>query len=97
MTHGQSDSPWKSPEGSTLEMKLLQKNFRLAKRILGSPLGSRMMSQLKTLSRDYGFSVEAGELQILDGSWYVTHTGLRSSGPSEEVPRYPRRGRRFAV
>ena len=76
MTHGQSDSPWKSPEGSTLEMKPLQKNFRLAKRILGSPLGSRMMCQLKTLSRDYGFSVEAGELQILDGSRYVTHTGL---------------------
>ena len=76
MTHRQSDSPRKSPEGSTLEMKLLRKNFRLAKRILGSPLGPRMMSQLKTLSRNYGFSVEAGELQIIDRSWYVTHTGL---------------------
>ena len=76
MTPTQSDSPRKFPEGSTLELKLLQKNFRLAKGILGSPLGSRMMSQLKTLSRDYRFSVEAGELQILDGSWYVTHTGL---------------------
>jgi len=35
-----------------------------------------MKSHLSALSRDYEFSVEAGELQILDGSWYVTHTGL---------------------
>ena len=35
-----------------------------------------MTSQLKTLSRDYGFAIDAGELQILEGNWYVTHTGL---------------------
>ena len=28
------------------------------------------------LGRDYGFSIEAGELQIINGNWYVTHTGL---------------------
>jgi hypothetical protein len=35
-----------------------------------------MTSQLSVLSRDFGFSIEAGELQVIDGSWYVTHTGL---------------------
>jgi hypothetical protein len=28
------------------------------------------------LGRDFGFSIQAGELQIIDGNWYVTHTGL---------------------
>jgi hypothetical protein len=35
-----------------------------------------MTGQLKVLGRDYGFSIEAGELQVIDGNWYVTHTGL---------------------
>jgi hypothetical protein len=28
------------------------------------------------LSRDYDFSINAGDIQILDGTWYVNHTGL---------------------
>ena len=35
-----------------------------------------MTDQLKALTRDYGFSIGVGELQIIDGGWYVTHTGL---------------------
>jgi hypothetical protein len=35
-----------------------------------------MTGQLKVLGQDFGFSIEAGELQVIDGSWYVTHTGL---------------------
>jgi hypothetical protein len=66
----------KSSKESTLETKLLQKNLRAAKQMFGSPLAPRMIVHLKTLSRDYGFSVEAGELQIISGNWYVTHTGL---------------------
>ncbi len=76
MQHSQSDSPRKSPQGSSLRIKLVNKNLRSAKRTLASPLGSRMLSQLKALRRDYEFSVDAGDLQILSGSWYVTHTGL---------------------
>jgi len=34
------------------------------------------MAQLKVLECDYQFSIDAGELQIIDGNWYVTHTGL---------------------
>ncbi len=35
-----------------------------------------MTAHLKVLGQDYGFSIGAGELQVLDGSWHVTHTGL---------------------
>ncbi len=31
---------------------------------------------LRSLSRDFGFSIESAELQIIDANWYVTHTGL---------------------
>jgi hypothetical protein len=34
------------------------------------------MSNLKMLSYGYGLSVAAGDLQLLDGKWYVTHAGL---------------------
>jgi hypothetical protein len=34
------------------------------------------MSGLKELSYAYGLSVAAGDLQLLDGKWYVTHAGL---------------------
>ena len=61
---------------SSLAGKLLHKNLQAAKRTFSWPLGRSLMSHLRILSRDYEFSVEAGELQILGGSWYVTHTGL---------------------
>ena len=28
------------------------------------------------MTQDFSFSISAGELQIINGSWYVTHTGL---------------------
>jgi hypothetical protein len=67
------------PQSSTTvgrRIQTFQKNLRVAKRILGSPLASRMIIDLERLSHDYRFSIEAGELQIIDGNWYVTHTGL---------------------
>jgi hypothetical protein len=35
-----------------------------------------LAESLKTLSEDFGFSLRTGELQLLNNSWYVTHTGL---------------------
>jgi len=35
-----------------------------------------MAAQLNALTLDHGFSIKAGELQVIDGGWYVTHTGL---------------------
>jgi hypothetical protein len=59
-----------------LRRKLLSYNLTAAKRIFNQHLSTRSFAQLKTLTRDYGFSITAGELQIIDGGWYVTHTGL---------------------
>ena len=59
-----------------LRRKLLSHNLTAAKRILNQHFSTRSAAQLKALTRDYGFSITAGELQIIDGGWYVTHTGL---------------------
>ena len=56
--------------------QLLTENARLAKRALGCSLGCRARAALDSLTREFGFSLKRGDLQILDASWYVTHTGL---------------------
>jgi len=61
---------------ATFTNQLFRANFRTAKRMLGGPLPPRMLSHLRVLSRDYAFSLETGDLQVIDGKWYVTHTGL---------------------
>src|SRR5271166_6128789 len=55
---------------------LLRENLRSARRILGGTLETRVATSLKTLSQDFSFSLNNGELQFLSNSWYVTHTGL---------------------
>ena len=54
--------------------KLLRENIRLAGGT--APFSSRAIDLLATITKDFGFSFKAGELQIIDGNWYVTHTGL---------------------
>ncbi len=54
----------------------LRENLRLARQLLGGALPSRVVKSLETLSKDFNFSLGKGELQFIDGSWYVTHTGL---------------------
>ena len=56
--------------------KLLRENVRATRRILNHHLTPRLTTHIKTLTRDFGFCVQAGELQIINGNWYVTHTGL---------------------
>ena len=54
---------------------MFKSNRRLAKRLWNSvsPLAS---SALKTLTTEHQLSVASGDLLLLDGRWYVTHTGL---------------------
>jgi hypothetical protein len=54
---------------------MFKSNRRLAKQLWGgiSPLAS---SALKTLTTEHQLSVASGDLLLLDGRWYVTHTGL---------------------
>ena len=56
--------------------RLLQRNLRAAQRLFSQMCGPLLKTQLKSLTRDFGFVIEAGELRIIDGTWYVTHTGL---------------------
>ena len=55
---------------------LLTQNLRAARKVLGPALTSRTKVWLETLTREFGFSVKGGDLQIINSNWYVTHTGL---------------------
>ena len=71
-------------------------NKRLAERIWGR-LSPSASASLKVLTSSYSFWVGSGDIISLEGRWYVTHTGLLRLGASQAMPRYPCRGRRFAV
>jgi hypothetical protein len=54
---------------------IFRSNSRNARSIWGEPSASTM-SSLKELTYAHGLSVVAGDLQLLYGKWYITHTGL---------------------
>src|SRR5271165_525037 len=54
--------------------KLLRENIRLAEG--SAPFSSRAIDLVASITRDFQFSYRAGELQIINGNWYATHTGL---------------------
>jgi hypothetical protein len=51
-------------------------NLALAKRLWSGQINREQRLLLKSLSENLGLSVAAGDLQLLDSRWYVTHTGL---------------------
>jgi len=51
-------------------------NLRLAKQLWPNQIQELQVRALKALSSRYLFSVAAGDLQYLEGRWYVTHAGL---------------------
>ena len=50
-------------------------NARLARQLWGEPSDVALRG-LRELTAKYSLSVAGGDLQFLDGRWYVTHTGL---------------------
>lgn len=54
---------------------LARQNVRDAKRVFGQ-MPVRLAACLAVLSREFAFSVKRGDLQIISGNWYVTHSGL---------------------
>jgi hypothetical protein len=52
-----------------------RKNARGARATWGE-LSKNTLGQLKELTNRYALSVLAGDLQMLEGRWYVTHAGL---------------------
>ena len=56
--------------------RLVRENFRLARQLLGENLPTRAIKSLKVLSNDFHFSLSDGDLQFINGGWYVTHPGM---------------------
>jgi hypothetical protein len=62
----------------SLVQRRLRNNLRMAKRLWPNQITGHQVQSLEELTSRHGFSVAAGDLQILDGRWYVTHAGLLS-------------------
>src|SRR5712691_7678597 len=56
--------------------RLARKNVNLAKGRWVEALSHHHLQVLRSLTEDYGFAVALGDLLLLDGGWYVTHSGL---------------------
>jgi hypothetical protein len=55
--------------------KMYRSNAKIARATWGE-LSRTTLGNLKNLTQEYDLSVAAGDLQLLDGRWYVTHAGL---------------------
>ena len=51
-------------------------NLRAARTRWPSRLSRETLCRLKTITREHQLSINSGELTLLDGNWYVTHSGL---------------------
>jgi hypothetical protein len=58
------------------EETLFRENVRATRKVLGQTLARRATAWLEILTRDYNFSVNGGDLLIINSHWYVTHSGL---------------------
>ena len=54
---------------------IFRSNAKCARTLWGE-LPKATMSSLKELAEKYALSVSSGDVQLLDGRWYVTHSGL---------------------
>ena len=57
---------------------LFSSNRRLAKKLWGDEIDLRLLHSLREFTEQFSFSVARGEIQLLQGNWYVTHAGLIS-------------------
>ena len=53
-------------------------NVRFAKSFIDPELPAELLTQLRSITRNFAFSLQAGDLLLLHGRWYVTYTGLIS-------------------
>src|SRR5436305_11099241 len=77
------------------QRSLTKQNLRFAKRFLPRNLAPVLLEQLRSLTLDFSLSLKSGDLLLLSGGWYVTHTGLirlaerrRCSGIQVQPVRY---------
>jgi hypothetical protein len=55
---------------------LISENRRLGRQRWQGELSQNRRKSLDWLTRAYGFSIGLGDLLLMDGAWYVTHSGL---------------------
>ena len=55
---------------------LVRQNIRLARRSAARQLGTVAVDRLRDLTKTFGFSLSLGDIQYMDGGWYITHAGL---------------------
>jgi hypothetical protein len=75
MTHEQGNRSRTGREEQA-SRTLFRENVSATRNVLGQALTPRATAWLEILTRDYGFSVNGGDLRIINGHWYVTHSGL---------------------
>jgi hypothetical protein len=51
-------------------------NLTLAKRLWAGQINREQKHLLRSLSENYGLSIAAGDMKLLQNRWYVTHCGL---------------------
>jgi hypothetical protein len=61
---------------SRFKRSLVHSNCRIASGLWGNEIDQRHLRSLRDLTEKFGFSVGRGEVQLLNGNWYVTHAGL---------------------
>jgi hypothetical protein len=61
---------------AALKKTLQRTNLRLARLRWGSNLSRLAVEQLRSLSNEHEVSIAAGDLVLLNGSWYITSAGL---------------------
>jgi hypothetical protein len=55
---------------------LVAHNLRFARKFLSQALSPILIEHLRELTRNSSLSLKCGDLLLLGGGWYVTHTGL---------------------
>lgn len=61
--------------GMTKRSQAVQRNIRVATKIWGK-LDCLMLQALSDLTENQHFSVSSGDILIVEGKWYITHSGL---------------------
>ena len=62
--------------GKSPNADVFTSNLDTARQLWNGRLSPLQLEQLKVLSERYEFSIANGDLLMVDGRWYVTHTGL---------------------
>jgi len=63
-------------ERSKSQQSLVSENLRFAKRFVSKTLSPILREQLRELTRSFSLFLKCGDFLLLNGGWYVTHTGL---------------------